>query len=87
MSTGSPVRLAGAGSTTASASPRQMHRQVGDLSTSSDAARRGLLVRRLVLPGGIASSNAVVDFLVDRLSSATTLNTLDECYPEQHATE
>jgi putative pyruvate formate lyase activating enzyme len=34
-----------------------MHRQVGDLVLDADGlARRGLLVRHLVLPGGLAGS-------------------------------
>ena len=43
---------------------REMHRQVGDLRLNADGiAQRGLLVRHLVLPGGLAGTEEVVRFL------------------------
>jgi putative pyruvate formate lyase activating enzyme len=69
------------------ASLREMHRQVGDLVLSQGVAQRGLLVRHLVLPGGIAGSRTVVDFLVDELSPATYLNVMDQYRPAWHAAE
>src|SRR4030043_117315 len=48
---------------------REMHRQVGDLKTNSKGiAERGLLIRHLVMPGGGASSEAVLKFIVEETS-------------------
>ena len=65
-----------------------MHRQVGDLKTNSrDVATRGLLVRHLVLPGDLAVSKAVIDFLADEISRHTYLNIMDQYHPCYHADE
>lgn len=57
------------------AAVREMHRQVGDLVTDADGiARRGLLVRHLVLPGDIAGTEAVLRFLATEISAETWVN-------------
>jgi putative pyruvate formate lyase activating enzyme len=66
----------------------EMHRQVGDLELDArGVATRGLLVRHLVLPGGIAASRAVIDFLADELSRDTYLNIMDQYHPAHRAME
>jgi putative pyruvate formate lyase activating enzyme len=48
------------------AAVKEMHRQVGDLQTNEQGiAKRGLLVRHLVLPNGLAGSEEIVRFLAD----------------------
>jgi putative pyruvate formate lyase activating enzyme len=68
-----------------------MHRQVGDLELDDRGiARRGLLVRHLVLPTGLAGTNAVVDFLAKEVSPNTYLNLMDQyrpCYRAHQASE
>ncbi len=65
---------------------REMHRQVGDLAIDEDAiARRGLLVRHLVLPGNAARTDEVVRFLSQEISPNTYLNVMDQYRPEYHA--
>jgi putative pyruvate formate lyase activating enzyme len=60
----------------------EMHRQVGDLVVGPDGiARRGLLIRHLVLPGGIAGTEAVLRFLAEEISPATYLNLLTQYRP------
>lgn len=59
---------------------REMHRQVGDLVVEGGVARRGLLVRHLVLPGGLSGTEEVVKFLAE-LSPDTFLNLMDQYYP------
>ncbi|MGB9590230.1 MAG: radical SAM protein [candidate division WOR-3 bacterium] len=59
---------------------REMHRQVGDLVVEDGVARRGLLVRHLVLPGGLSGTEEVVRFLAE-LSPETFLNLMDQYYP------
>jgi putative pyruvate formate lyase activating enzyme len=53
---------------------KEMHRQVGDLKIEKGIATRGLLVRHLVLPGGLAGSKKIIDFLVDEISASTFVN-------------
>jgi putative pyruvate formate lyase activating enzyme len=59
----------------------EMHRQVGDLALDERGiAQRGLLVRHLVLPAGLAGTAEVVSFLA-RLSPNTYLNVMDQYRP------
>lgn len=68
------------------AAVREMHRQVGDLIIGEDGlARRGLLVRHLVLPDGLAGTETVVRFLADEISPNTYLNLMDQYRPEHKA--
>ena len=61
----------------------EMHRQVGDLQIDADGlAVRGLLVRHLVLPNGLAGTEQVVRFLAEEVSSNTYLNLMDQYRPE-----
>jgi len=60
----------------------EMHRQVGDLVIAPGmTASRGLLVRHLVLPGGIADTEKVMRFLVDRISPETYVNIMAQYRP------
>ena len=60
----------------------EMHRQVGDLIIGEDGlARRGLLVRHLVLPGRIAGSDKVLRFLAEKVSRNTYINLMDQYRP------
>jgi len=66
----------------ARAAIREMHRQVGDLEIGSDGvARRGLLVRHLVLPEGLAGTAAVCRFLATEISPATYTNVMAQYHP------
>ena len=61
---------------------REMHRQVGDLEVGPDGiARRGLLVRHLVLPEGRAGTLEVCRFLVRDVSVDTYVNIMDQYDP------
>jgi putative pyruvate formate lyase activating enzyme len=59
-----------------------MHRQVGDL-TIDDAglARRGLLVRHLVLPGGLAGTREFARWLAEEISPDTFVNIMPQYRP------
>jgi putative pyruvate formate lyase activating enzyme len=64
------------------AAVREMHRQVGDLVLDEEGlARKGLLVRHLVLPGQLASRREVLSFLVREISPHTYLNLMDQYRP------
>ncbi len=61
---------------------REMHRQVGDLQVDAHGvARRGLIVRHLVLPGGLAGTAVVMRFLAEELSPATYVNVMAQYRP------
>jgi len=77
-------RLSGApGYVTASqAALREMHRQVGNLMIGRDGvARRGLLVRHLVLPNRLAGTASVLQFLAAEISRDTAVNLMDQYRP------
>jgi putative pyruvate formate lyase activating enzyme len=66
---------------TAMAAIREMHRQVGDLACDAEGiARRGLLVRHLVLPDDLAGTEAILTFLAG-VSPQTYLNIMDQYRP------
>jgi len=66
----------------ARAAVRDMHRQAGDLVLDERGiARRGLLVRHLVLPEGLAGTEDVVRFLADKISPDTYVNIMDQYCP------
>ena len=58
-----------------------MHRQVGDLQIVDGIARRGLLVRHLVLPGGQAGTAEIAQFLAGEVSPNTYLNVMAQYQP------
>ena len=65
----------------------EMFRQVGDLEMNEDGiAVRGLLVRHLVMPGGLAETGEIVRFLAG-LSSNTYVNIMDQYRPMGRAAE
>ena len=65
---------------------KEMHRQVGDLVTDEEGiARRGLLVRHLVLPEGLAGTAEAVRFISQEISKNTYLNVMAQYHPAYHA--
>jgi len=61
---------------------REMHRQVGPLEVDDGGiAVRGLLVRHLVLPEGLAGTAEVVRFLAEEVSPETYLNVMAQYHP------
>jgi putative pyruvate formate lyase activating enzyme len=68
------------------AAVKEMHRQVGDLIMDDHAvAQRGLLVRHLVLPEGLAGTEAIVRFLHDEVSPDTYINVMAQYRPSYRA--
>jgi putative pyruvate formate lyase activating enzyme len=61
---------------------KEMHRQVGDLDIDAGGiARRGLLVRHLIMPNNAAGSRGVLKFLADEISRRTYVNIMDQYRP------
>jgi putative pyruvate formate lyase activating enzyme len=64
----------------------EMHRQVGDLLLDDrGVALRGLLVRHLILPDGLANSEKVFTFIAQKISSDTYINVMDQYSPGYRA--
>ena len=54
---------------------KEMHRQVGDLVLNEHGiAERGLIVRHLIMPDGLAGTRKVVEFLARKISRNTYVN-------------
>lgn len=70
----------------ASASIKEMHRQVGELQLDSNGvARRGLIIRHLVMPGNIAGTDRFVRWVAKELSASTFVNIMAQYRPEHKA--
>ena len=67
---------------TVKAAIREMHRQVGDLEMDRyGIAQRGLLVRHLVMPEGLANTRAAMRFLAREVSPNTYVNVMNQYRP------
>jgi putative pyruvate formate lyase activating enzyme len=66
----------------ARASIKEMQRQVGDLEIDEDGiAKRGLIVRHLILPNRIAGSEASLTWLVREVSPKVAVSIMSQYYP------
>src|SRR3990172_8347624 len=62
---------------------KEMHRQVGVLKFGRDGlAKRGMLVRHLVMPGQTEETAAICRWLADELSPDTYINLMGQYRPE-----
>lgn len=60
----------------------EMHRQVGDLMLDERGiAYRGLLIRHLVMPNGVAGTKETLSFIAKRLSVHSYVNVMDQYRP------
>ncbi len=70
------------------AAVKEMHRQVGDLVLDEDGlARRGLLVRHLVLPEHLSGTDQVLAFIAREISLDTYVNIMGQYHPAYRADE
>jgi putative pyruvate formate lyase activating enzyme len=66
----------------ARAAIRAMHAQVGPLVLDDDGlARRGVLIRHLVMPGCLDETKAILEWVASELGSQTYVNLMDQYYP------
>jgi putative pyruvate formate lyase activating enzyme len=64
------------------ANVKEMHRQVGDVVLDERGlARRGLIVRHLVMPGLLDETEAILRFVADELGPDTYVNLMGQYYP------
>jgi putative pyruvate formate lyase activating enzyme len=60
----------------------EMHRQVGDLHLDETGlARRGILLRHLVMPGLLDETRAILEWVASTLSASTYVNVMDQYHP------
>ena len=65
---------------------REMYRQVGDLVTDEDGiAVKGLIVRHLILPNGIAGSADSLKWLAENISRHTAVSIMAQYHPSHLA--
>jgi putative pyruvate formate lyase activating enzyme len=66
---------------------REMHRQVGDELPLDDQgiARQGLIVRHMVLPGGLASTREVLTWIAGELSPHVYISLMGQYFPAYRA--
>ena len=65
---------------------REMYRQVGDLVTDEDGiAVKGLIVRHLILPNGIAGSADSLKWLAENISQHTAVSIMAQYHPSHLA--
>lgn len=70
----------------AAAAVKEMHRQVGVLEIdASGVARRGLIIRHLVMPDNIAGTDRFVRWVARELSTDTYVNIMEQYHPEHKA--
>lgn len=71
--------------TTAKESIKAMHKQVGDLCFTGDGiAKRGVLVRHLVMPGKEAEGAEIMKFLANEVSQDCFVNIMEQYHPDAH---
>jgi putative pyruvate formate lyase activating enzyme len=70
---------------TARESIREMYRQVGDLCFTADGiAKRGLLVRHLVMPGKEEEGVHIMNWLAEALGKDVFVNVMEQYFPAAH---
>jgi putative pyruvate formate lyase activating enzyme len=64
------------------AAVEEMHRQVGPLYVDSDGlARRGVLIRHLVMPGMLENTRKTLEWIASNLSTDSYVNLMDQYHP------
>ncbi|MCK4274053.1 MAG: radical SAM protein [Dehalococcoidales bacterium] len=65
---------------------KEMYRQVGNLEVDDEGiARKGLIIRHLILPNGIAGSEDSLSWLVNEISPAVAVSIMSQYHPAHHA--
>ena len=67
---------------------KEMHRQVGDLVLDENGlAKRGVLLRHLVMPDGLEDTENILEFLVKEISTDTYVNIMGQYSPSGKVSE
>ncbi|MDI6839687.1 MAG: radical SAM protein [bacterium] len=66
---------------------KEMHSQVGDLVVENGIAKRGLLIRHLILPNNLSSTYKVLEFINKELPKNTYISLMAQYFPAHRANE
>jgi putative pyruvate formate lyase activating enzyme len=67
---------------------KEMYRQVGNLETDEDGiARKGLIIRHLILPDSLAGSDQTFRFIREEMSDKVRLSLMGQYFPSYRAGE
>ena len=67
---------------------KEMHRQVGDLVLDENGlAKRGVLLRHLVMPDGLEDAENIMECLAEEISPNTYVNIMDQYFPSGKVSE
>jgi putative pyruvate formate lyase activating enzyme len=70
---------------TAMESIKEMHRQVGDLAFTSDGiAKKGVLLRHLVMPGKEDEGREIMRWLAENVSTDLYVHIMEQYHPDAH---
>jgi putative pyruvate formate lyase activating enzyme len=70
------------------AAVREMFRQVGNLALDEHGiAKRGLIIRHLVLPGGVSGTEKIMKFLAEEISKDFYISLMSQYFPAYKAHE
>jgi putative pyruvate formate lyase activating enzyme len=64
---------------------KEMHRQVGDLVIDKGIAKRGMIIRHLVLPDNLAGSDVVLPWIAQEISRNSYVNIMGQYHPAWHS--
>ena len=68
------------------AAVREMYRQVGNLVVDGNGiAKRGLIIRHLVLPNGLSGSESIMKFLAEEISKDVYISLMSQYFPAYKA--
>jgi putative pyruvate formate lyase activating enzyme len=71
----------------AMAAIKEMFRQVGHLTMERGLAKRGLMIRHLVLPGGLSGSRSILEWIKKEFGRQTFVSLMSQYYPLHGAGE
>jgi putative pyruvate formate lyase activating enzyme len=67
---------------------REMYRQVGNLKLDAQGiATRGLIIRHLILPGGLSGTEKIMKFLAEEISKDVYISLMSQYFPAYKAAE
>ncbi|MFW6134391.1 MAG: radical SAM protein [Elusimicrobiota bacterium] len=67
---------------------KEMHRQVGKLNLSSNGiAKKGVLVRHLVLPNNLSGTEKILKFIAEELGKDTYISLMSQYHPAHKAVD
>ena len=59
----------------------EMYRQVGDLVLDDGIAKRGIIVRHLVMPEDVSGTEEILRFIREKISKKTYISLMDQYFP------